>query len=215
MWLKVPTLRGRNAHQVVSLGRACQPAHQIRRILGITSAQVFDWIVTTDEGLVTLIGEQLEGFFARDRLGVNPKGVVIDLPTDTRFLHEFPKGSDMDAKHEEHRGRYAALVERWRTLLASDAEVLFVRQHGWDADPRAAARRLWRVIREQAPGLRFTILYLTKDPADDVSWQEEGIINRFLPQPTPYKWTGDDTAWERLLRDALSDTDEARGTLRD
>lgn len=45
-------------------------------------------------------------------------------------------------------------------------------------------------------------LYLTADPAQDVSWNEQGIINRHLTQPEPYDRRGDDAAWERLLRDA-------------
>lgn len=210
MWLRaLNAMRGRRHRQVVSLGRGCQPAHQIRRILGITSAQVFDWIITTDEGLVSLIENQLEGFFARERLGAGPKGTVVDLPSGTRFLHEFPKGSDLDAQHAEHQGRYAMLVQRWRALLQSDQHVLFVRQHGWDPEPRTAAARLRQALRRQAPGLRFTLLYLTNAPGDDASWGEAGIINRYLVQPVPYHWTGDDAAWERILREALAETDGA------
>src|SRR3954467_2599189 len=61
---------------VVSLGRACQPCHQIRRVLGITSAQVFDWLITTDQGLVTLVESGLDGFFALERLGRGTSGMV-------------------------------------------------------------------------------------------------------------------------------------------
>jgi hypothetical protein len=193
----------RRYDQVVSLGCACQPAHQIRRALGLTSAHVFDWIVTPDQALVTLIESDLDGFFSRDRLGVGSSDAITDLPTDTRFIHEFPKGSDMNVQHAHHAGRYAMLVRRWRTMLRSRQRVLFVRQHGWEPDPRRAAARLQRVITAQAPRLHFAILYLTNDPADDVSWGLEGIINRYLTQPEPYDWRGDDAAWERLLGDAL------------
>ena len=210
MWLRaLAAARRRRTRQVVSLGRACQPAHQIRRILGITAAQVFDWIITTDQGLVALIEANLDGFFTPDRLVRDPKVGMVDLPTGTKFLHEFPKGSDVSAQHAEHAGRYAMLVRRWCTLLASDEHVLFVRQHGWDPESRAAAVRLRQAIRRQAPRLPFTILYLTSDPIDEVSWHEEGIINRYLPQPKPYHWKGDDAAWERLLGEALAQTDRA------
>ncbi|MGH6951688.1 MAG: hypothetical protein ACREH4_12495 [Vitreimonas sp.] len=46
---------------VVSLGRACQPTYQIRRVLGITTAHVVDWIITPDAALQTLIGSRLDG----------------------------------------------------------------------------------------------------------------------------------------------------------
>lgn len=54
--------------QIVSLGRGCQPAHQIRRLNYGAVAHVFDWIVTTDLGLVDFIASDLEGFFVRHDL---------------------------------------------------------------------------------------------------------------------------------------------------
>jgi hypothetical protein len=187
---------------VVSLGRGCQPAHQIRRIRGVGPAQVFDWIVTTDRGLVAHIASNLDGFFARSTLVYGPEGCVIDRTWDTRFLHEFSKGSDFAAKHAEHAERFAHLVERWRALLASRQRVLFVRQHGWDDDTRGSAVRLREAITQQAPGLRFAILYLTARPDDDKSWGETQIINRRLTQPDPYDWRGDTAVWQRLLDEA-------------
>lgn len=190
--------------QVVSLGQACQPAHQLRRILGVSSAHVFDWIMTPSEGLIALIESDLDAFFSRDRLGIGESGAITDLPTDTRFVHEFPEGSDLDTQHAEHAGRYAMLAKRWRGLLRSRQRVLFVRQENWAADPRAAALRLHATLRAKAPHLRFRLLYLTGNPADEVPWGYPDVINRYLPQLEPYDWRGDNAAWERLLTDALA-----------
>ena len=204
MWHRfLAAIRAGRYPLTVSLGRGCQPAYQIRRVLGISRAQVFDWILTLDAGLAALIESNLEGFFARDRLGPDPEGRIIDLPTGTKFFHEFPVGCDFYAKHAEHAGRYAMLAERWLGLLRSRGPVLFVRQHGWDPDPRATAARLRQAIGMRAPRLRFAILYLTGDPADEAPWGLNGVINRHLPQPEPYDWRGDDVAWERLLKDAV------------
>ena len=194
----------RRYDQVVSLGHGCQPAHQIRRVLGITSAHVFDWIVTPTPALITLIESDLEEFFSRDRLGVGESGAITDLPTDTRFVHEFPEGSNVDTQHAQHAGRYAMLTRRWRRLLRSRQRVLFVRQHSWGSEPRAAAAQLQAVLRAKAPNLRFSLLYLTGDPGDEAPWGHAGILNRHLPQPEPYDWKGDNAAWERLLREALT-----------
>jgi len=183
--------------QVVSLGRACQPAYQLRRLTGVKTAHVFDWIITPDKGLLRWLETDLDQFFARDRLTVDQRSVVIDQPTETQFLHEFPPGADFEKAYEENAGRFAMLVERWRNLLASDQHVLFVRQHGWSNDARAAALRLRDTIAAQAPRLRFKLLYLTPDEQGD--WREQGIINRFLRQPEPYEWTGDDDAWGEVL----------------
>jgi hypothetical protein len=188
---------------VVSLGRGCQPAHQIRRIAERSTACPFGWILTTDKGLVELIASDLEGFFARETLRRGADGYMLDPRNATRFQHEFPPGSDFDVQYALHASRFEMLVARWRELLRSEQSVLFVRQHGWDADARACAARLRDAIRGQAPRLRFSILYLTGDAADEVPWDEQGIVNHRLPQPEPYDWKGDDAAWERLLGDAL------------
>jgi hypothetical protein len=190
--------------QVVSLGKGCQPAHQIRRLLGVTSAHVFDWIVTTDGGLAMHIESGLDGFFALDRLRLTPSGVIADQATGTQFIHEFPKGCDVRARHAEHAGRVAKLAARWQALLQSNQQLLLVRMHMGDEAPRPAAERLRAAIAEQAPRLRFTLLYCTDDPADATAWGAVGIINRHLKQPQPYAWEGDDATWEALLREALA-----------
>ncbi len=190
----------RQYEQIVSLGRGCQPAHQIRRLIPGAAAHVFDWIVTPDAALISFIASDLDGFFARERLEMGPENCIIDRETKTQFLHEFPAGSDFDPQFAKNAEKYAMLAQRWRELLASEQSVLFVRQHAWDADLRASATRLRDTIAAKAPRLRFSLLYLTA--TDEADWGEPSIINRRLNQPDPYVWTGDDAAWEMLLNEA-------------
>lgn len=191
-------LAARPFDQMVSLGRGCQPAHQIRRLDPNAQAHVFDWVITPDAGLVTLIETGLDGFFSRDRLEMGPENCIIDRVTDARFPHEFPEGFDFAPQYEKHAGRFAMLIERWRNLLASNQRVLFVRQHAWSPDARATALRLRDAIAAKAPHLHFSLLYLTATEAAD--WGEDGIVNVFLRQPEPYVWTGDDAAWEQVFQ---------------
>lgn len=192
----------RQYEQIVSLGRGCQPAHQIRRLDPGAVAHVFDWIVTPDAALVEFIAGDLDGFFARERLEMGPENCIIDRETKTQFLHEFPAGSDFDLQFAKNAEKYAALLQRWRDLLASEQTVLFVRQHAWDENLCATAVRLRDTIAVKAPRLRFSLLYLTA--TDEPDWGERGIMNRRLLQPSPYVWTGDDEAWEALLNEACA-----------
>lgn len=187
---------------MISLGRGCQPAHQICRIRGTAAAHVFDWIVTPDRALVTHIASDLDGFFDRDSLVLGPEGCVIDRASRTQFIHEFPAGADIDVAHAGHAARFAHLVERWRALMASHERVLFVRQHAWDPDARATATHLRDTLARQAPQLPFTLLYLTAAEQDDTPWGEPRILNLRLTQTEPYDWRGDDGSWERVLTDA-------------
>ncbi|MEZ5955774.1 MAG: DUF1796 family putative cysteine peptidase [Hyphomonadaceae bacterium] len=190
----------RQYDQVVSLGRGCQPAHQIRRLHPDAQAHVFDWIITPDDCLAQLIDTELDGFFSRERLIMGPEDCIVDRATDARFLHEFPEGADFATQHAKHVGRYEMLADRWRSLLSSEKRILFVRQHAWNPDLRATAVRLRDAIAAKAPRLAFSLLYLTANQDD--AWDEDGIANVFLRQPEPYVWTGDDVAWEQILRDA-------------
>jgi hypothetical protein len=188
--------------QIVSLGRACQPAHQIRRLVPGAEAHVFDWIITPDSTVMDLIDTDLDGMFARARLEMGPQKCIVDRVTGARFLHEFPEGTEFDAQYEKNEGRYAMLADRWRALLASEQSILFVRQHAWDENLRASAVRLRDKIAAKAPKLRFLLLYLTEDEV--APWNEAGILNLRLLQPEPYVWTGDDAAWEDVLGQGLA-----------
>lgn len=188
---------------IVSLGRHCQPAHQIRRFLGYAPSNVFDWIVTTDDGLVQLISSGLEGFFSIDLLGRNADGVVLDALTGTKFFHGFPSGVGIAEGHRRQAARMAGQALRWRALMASSAQVLFVRQHGARPDVRRTAVRLRDTLRTAAPGIGFTLLYLTDPEAAEPDWGEPQIRNRPLAQPEPYRWQGLDAAWTRVLAEAL------------
>ena len=171
-------------------------------MFGVQTAQVFDWVITPDATLRSLLETRLDGFFVRDRLVMGPEACVIDAVTDVRFLREFPVGSDIDSKYAEHAPRFEMLVERWRALMASRRRVLFIRQHAWDPDPRATATRLRRTLDAVAPRLDYRLLYLTEH--DEAPWGEERIFNRRLRQPDVPDWRGDDRAWSALLDEFTS-----------
>ncbi|MBI3438741.1 MAG: hypothetical protein HY054_08865 [Proteobacteria bacterium] len=187
----------RRFDEIVSLGRGCQPAHQIRRIFDIERAHIFDWIMTPDEGLRTSIRTGLEHFFERDRLVIGPEGCIVDATTNIQFMHEFPDGLVADRTYAEHAARFSALVARWQELMSSSQRVLFVRQHAWAADARASAVMLRETLDAAAPALDYTILYLTEN--EQPAWNESRIVNEYLHQMEPYDWRGDDRAWSTLF----------------
>ena len=184
---------------IISLGRACQPRYQLRRIRGLADAGVFDWIITPDPGLRACIASGLAGFFDPAYLRRGPDGVVQDIRHDIRFLHEFPPGSPVEAGLAAHGARYAAQVRRWQALMASDRRVLFVRQHGWDADIAGTAALLSDTLATVAPALDFDLLYLTDPALHDPDHQAPRTRFHPLPQSATDRWEGDDTAWDRIL----------------
>ena len=185
--------------QIVSLGRACQVACQLRRVTGDTSARALDWVITSDEALLRVLGDGLSGWFRRENLAPFSPGFGVDLATGIRFQHEFAGGVTVDAAHAAHAGRMAELAQRWGALMAGRGRVLFVRQDGWSADVPRHAATLRDALGRAAPGLTAHLLYLTETARHDPAWAAPGITFQPLSQTEPYDWRGDDAAWDRAL----------------
>ena len=185
--------------QIISLGRACQPRYQLRRMRGTVDAYPFDWIITPDDGLRAVIADQLAGFMDPQFLQRDPDGVVIDFRYAISFLHEFPKGQPIEAGLAQHGQRYVNLVRKWHALMASDYQVLFVRQHAWNTDMTGTAALLVETLEHAAPTLNFDLLYLIEPNQYDTAQQARRTLFRPLAQPTTGQWEGDDAVWDALL----------------
>ncbi|HZF85946.1 MAG TPA: DUF1796 family putative cysteine peptidase [Burkholderiaceae bacterium] len=182
---------------VVSVGGDCQPAHQIRRITGLHHAHLFDWLLVPADGVARLLDADFDGWLAPDTLFLEaaPYAHVRDARYGVRFLHDFALQPGFLAGLPPVRAKYEALVKRWRLLMASDAAVLFV----WKGDEDAAAAERIAQALQRARGGRPSHLLALRSDIEEAPWRLPGISNRFLRQPEPYVWTGDDAAWDALF----------------
>ena len=185
--------------QIISLGRACQPRYQLRRMRGTGDAYPFDWIITPDDGLCSVIADRLAGLMDPQYLQRGADGVVKDTRHDIRFLHEFPPGQPIEAGLAQHGARYVNLGRKWQTLMASDQRVLFVRQLAWNEDIAMTAARLVGTLEQAAPALDFDLLYLTEPDLHDPARRAPRTIFRPLAQSPDARWEGDDAVWDALL----------------
>lgn len=182
---------------VVSVGGDCQPAHQIRRITGLHHAQVFDWLLVRADGVARLLEADFDGWLAPGTLILEtaPYAHVRDARYGVHFLHDFALQPGFLDGLPQVRAKYEALVQRWRQLMAADAAVLFV----WKGDEGASAvARLAQALQRARGGRPWHLLALRSD-VEEAPWRRPGISNRFLRQPEPYAWTGDDAAWDALF----------------
>ena len=189
--------------EIVSLGSTCQTAYQLRRCLGIERAHVFDWVVTSDAGILQHIENGLHGYFGLESLIRGTNGHARDAKTGTLFMHDVPGDRDFLAAHAEAAPRVAALVDRWHGLMASDSSVLFIRKHGWAGHPLPVADRLFQALQAAAPRLRFKLLYLTSPSTYEPVADTEGLVHRPLREPESPDWRGLDPAWDDLLAEAV------------
>jgi hypothetical protein len=190
--------------EIVSLGNTCQTAYQLRRCLGIDRAHVFDWVVTSDPGVLQHIESGLHGYFGLESLVRDENGHGRDARTGTLFMHDIPTECDLAASHGKAAPRIAALVDRWHRLMASDQSVLFIRRHGWAGHPLLVADRLHQALQAAAPRLRFRLLYLTNPTMFEAVADTVGLVHRPLPEPDPPDWRGLDSAWQELLTEAVA-----------
>lgn len=63
------------------------------------------------------------------------------------------------------------------------------------AEGREALAPLVSALRRRRAGRPFHLLALRSDMAEP-DWQLPDTSNRFLRQPSPHAWTGDDAAWD-------------------
>ncbi|CAN5715132.1 hypothetical protein BH11PSE13_BH11PSE13_11000 [soil metagenome] len=188
---------------VVSVGGDCQPAHQIRRITGHDEAHFFDWLMIGAEGAARLIEEDFDGFLgdARELALIRvPHASVRESRYGARLLHDLPLTDDFPTHIETVRQKYAFLTRRWRLLMAAEAAVLYV----WSGNEgRESIARLAAALRRQRGGRSFHLLALRSD-VQEPDWLLPDVSNRFLRQPDPYAWTGDDAAWDAHFGRAAS-----------
>lgn len=180
---------------VVSVGGDCQPAHQIRRITGRDEAHFFDWLQIRAEGAARLVDENFEGFLgdARELALVRaPYLHVRESRYGALLLHDLPLADDFLAHVDAARQKYAFLAQRWRDVMASEAAVLFVWCGNEGSDAIGPLADALRRRRERRP---FHLLALRSD-LQEPDWSLPNVSNRFLRQPEPYVWTGDDAAWD-------------------
>ena len=188
---------------IVSLGISCQPAHQIGRIFPGHPSQVLDWVLPPEHTLAELLKSGFDGFFTRERLIRGYRDRIEDSRYRVQFFHEFPNESNFDEKYAEHAPRFKELVKRWHTVVSGEGPILFIRQSSRDDSAQKYALSLLQTLKECVLRAPFTLLYLTPPTSPPFYTNQPGLLVRPLPQSEPRLWTGNDAAWESLLKEGL------------
>ena len=190
---------------IVSLGIACQPAHQIGRLFPEQQSHVLDWLITPHNGLLGLIRSNFEGFFRLDRLRKGFKDRVCDTLSGAQFIHEFSQGDDLNVKYELHRPRFEELITRWQDLRGAKQPLVFIRQSDRFNDASKAATEILNALDDAAFPQDTKLFYLTPTRPIATGSEYHGpedtkrIHFRELRQCEPYVWSGDDAAWGDIL----------------
>ncbi|MFS0694460.1 papain-like cysteine peptidase [Streptomyces nitrosporeus] len=197
----------------VGLGHHCESTHQIRRITADPRAHYFDWLDLPLPAVVEALGTGFRDILGPGRCEPFDDGsCVLDRGSDIRFYHEFRAEAgdgrltqaDVDRQLPSVRDKFLHLAERWRTMTASGARVLYVHHDAFDQAGADDLRRLHTALGQQDAGHRFDLLWLRRTPPspEEAALLPDSVAWDTVPH-VPGHWQGDDAAWDRALASRL------------
>ncbi len=192
----------------VSLGSNCEPAFQLRRLLGRDAAFFFNWLVTPLDTLVAVIASDFAGVYAKENLQPTADaGMVLDVGSGLKFHSAFRKelgrnlsGPRFDELYAESAAKYAMLAERFRTLARSTSRVAYLVKTA-DAEARAKTVMLRDVLSDRYPDHDFTLVVLQTSDREEADWGEARIRNRYLARFADFSRAHDGhvPSWDRIF----------------
>ncbi|MDW9633603.1 DUF1796 family putative cysteine peptidase [Sinorhizobium meliloti] len=188
--------------KVISLGQACQVAHQLKRI-GITEqTNFFDWIVSPHEVLIKNLHLNLDSLLFSKGVVFNGKRTHLrDVATGFWFYgHDFSgvenrTGIVTDEELAKIKEKYLRRSRRTRIAL-SEGPVTVVR-HFYEtpvAQAVAEQRQLVETLESLYPRTEFSYLWASELPVDCEMHTRGSVVHT----PKGNDWKGDDQAWDRV-----------------
>ncbi|MCA1439325.1 hypothetical protein I6F07_03610 [Ensifer sp. IC4062] len=185
---------------VISLGHACQVAHQLKRLGIAQRTHFFDWIVSHHDALIKNLHLNLDGVLFSEGVAFNGKRTHLrDVATGFWFYgHDFSgvhnrTGTVSDEELDEIKAKY--LRRSHRTKLALSAERVTVIRHFFETPFRQAEAEQLEIIERLEtlyPSTQFSYWWAT-----ELSTQgRTPPRGRFLFAPKSDDWKGDDHAWD-------------------
>ena len=187
--------------KILSLGHACDAAHQIRRHFHQTEAYPFDWLTTPLSGLMQLIENDFALFLDEGHL--TPAGKYLcETKYGVRFLHEFPDPNRFRENLDEVRAKYQRRIQRWWSVMESGGRLLFVRSEQFVNAANVTeekARALLKVLQQKYLKIKVHLLVLNPVAASIPVINEDNLWLLPLKPPEPWEWSGDDAAWSEVF----------------
>lgn len=188
--------------KVVSLGNTCQTAYQIRRLLPQQQeAYFFDWLISPHAALIATLKEGFSGFQKQKNLVLlstlsNP--IILDELYGFEFHHDF-HSTNWRLSLNDVNQKYMALAERWRRLMTSGANILFIRQDALGDIPIGHIEEINKTLAQLNIAGNYKTVYLHFNRGKEPEINENPQFERIsLPQPDPWEWKGSDGDWDAL-----------------
>ncbi|WP_087000784.1 DUF1796 family putative cysteine peptidase [Rhizobium sullae] len=188
--------------RIISLGHACQVAHQLRRLEVAKETLFYDWIVSTHDALMSTLHLELDGILFSERIEFDSRKVRLqDKASGLWFYgHDFPGAANktgIATKDEVDAVREKYLRRSERTKQALSENDVTVIRHFYDLQLEKAQTEQLEIaakLEQLYPGTNFLYLWISELPESDHTPHK----GRMLHVPKGADWKGDDHAWDRV-----------------
>ncbi|WP_376742676.1 DUF1796 family putative cysteine peptidase [Ensifer canadensis] len=188
----------------LSLGSACQVAHQLNRLGLRRETMFYDWLVTHHARLLETLPLNFEERLFREGYALPPVGsyLVENVTRLSFYSHDFPGLAEKDRKLtndevEVVREKYVRRAKRTREVLSSGTDIRIVRHFFAEPVENIAQQQeqLVSTLSALYPETSFTYLWGSDFNADHLQ-SPFGYVHHF---PKAETWLGNDQAWDRAL----------------
>jgi hypothetical protein len=187
-------------HKAISIGVSCQPAKQIRTILGQTEAYFFDWMIAPLPAMLKAVESDFAGMLQPQNLSYSDsrKIRVEDSANGLQYQHDFPadeSGMVLPgfADHADAvREKYLRRAMRTKEVINSGEPILLVRYVQVQPELTESARAsVVRLFAERFPKGRLSFLWAS--PLIEGFNRTDGGYLCHVPYSP--KWDGDEAGW--------------------
>ena len=190
--------------RLISLGRHCQTAFQIRRYTGDTTTFFFDWARTLFPDLLHILRSNFAESLDLSNLELAEGDTVVrDRATGLLYRHLFshnPVTDRIEAETIPHefamrRAKHDFLVDRWRSVVQEET-ILFIRHD--ELDPEEIDDLYATLIACTGKSSFLLVLSPAHNP---IAPARDGILVRGgFPIPSGHdNWKGLDLLWDKLF----------------
>lgn len=192
----------RKFDKVLSLGRACDTAFQIRRHFKQREAYPFDWLVTPYPALINLLERDFSGFLLDENLQADGK-YVVDKGSGIAMMHDFETPALYQQTLDVVRAKYQRRIKRWLSLVNGGASILFVRSQQYVDHNNLGeeqSRALLKLLQQKYKNAKVHLLVQNPPGAAIPEVVEKNFWLLQLKPPDPWEWSGDDAAWSEMFQ---------------
>jgi hypothetical protein len=202
--LPLASLAPTSIDHIVSLGRACETAYNLRRHYNFSTAYPFDWWISTTDGVARFIADgDGTALYDPDALRLAPKGdSVVNPRYGIRLHHEFPR--QRDATGQPVAAGWAEYVpaarERTdhltRRLFGTGGSLVFMRTFGPRDGDEAAVAALLAALDARFPAAQIGVVLVNFRGRAPAGYATQRLA---VERPAGADWRGDGAAWDRAL----------------